>query len=645
MHERPSAPPVSTFVTSLIIIATVVNLGGVPVLSASREIRKAGWLLVSVIQPNGAGLRAVVIVEGPRSSAGQSGSDGRYVVQLPPGQYAVTAQNQDVSQSRAGVRILAGATTRVTIVLPVKGRDGVPSADAHDRSQPGQRRSGARDAGPATNPSSPTGSVPATPVPSSNRAAGVSGVSGGNAGAARVAPGQTPGAESPSNSSPSPAPAVSPQPTAISTSGPTPNATPAPTSRPTPILTPQPTQTSTLQPTPAPTPQPTSASTPQPTVAATQAPVLAPRPTAAPLPSNGGNNALLYVFDWVAQYPNSDVARFQGATLQFGSPPDRVARLKALNSSITVLYYRLAWATWSWEENWSVINAHEDWFLHDTQGRRIQNGNPRDAWYLMDLSSPEYRMYIVNYIANVVRTRGFDGVFIDGPLPSLRRLSLTSRPAESVLAAWQPWYVLPFLRQLKQALGSRPLVTNSTPSFRSSAPDADDTDFLDHVDGTMIEGFAHAPWDSVDLIPDLGAWAWQQAMMQRNIERGKRVYVLSGAQGGTAAEQHRWQVFTYSSFLLRTDARNSWFLWRRPGHAFTAAAHWFPELDLDLGPPAQPPYLAQGVWQRDFSNGKVLVNVSGTTRTVDLLWQYRLPDGRRANRVTVAPWTAAILLE
>ncbi len=371
-------------------------------------------------------------------------------------------------------------------------------------------------------------------------------------------------------------------------------------------------------------------------------PTQRPPSVSSPPSGSGVKNALLYVVDWAAQYPNSDVAKFHGATLQFGSPPDRVARLKALNPSITVLYYRLAWATWSWEENWSTINAHEDWFLRDIQGRRVRNANPRDAWYIMDLSNPEYRAYIINYIATVVETRRFDGVFIDGPVPSLRRLGLVSRPPETVLAAWQSSYVLPFLRQLKQALGNKPLATNSTPSFRGSAPDADDTDFLDHVDGTMIEGFAHAPWNSVDIVPD-GAWAWQQAMTQRNLDRGKRVYVLSGARGGTPVEQHRWQVFSYASFLLRTDGRNGWFLWRRPGHAFTAAAHWFPELDLDLGPPAQPTADSSGVWQRDFLNGKVLVNASGNTRTIDLQWQFRLPDGRAANRLTLAPWTAAIV--
>lgn len=611
MHDRTTtAHLVCALLTPLILIATLAVPLVAPRVLASGEVRKTGSLFVNVVQPTGAGLPAIVVAKGLQSLAGQTGPSGHYTVHLAPGKYTVTAQSQGVVRSKAGVQIVAGRTTRITIELPVSARDGLPSAGAQDRGQPGRPASGNGGAASVGSPSQPTGATPATP--GSNRTPGSSGAPG--------VPGQGPAGGPPSKALPSPAPAASPQPTVTPTVGPTPQSTPAPT------------------------PRPTSAPTPQPTPASTPPPVLAPAPPLAPLPGGGTTNAFRYVMDYDVRYPDSEVAKFHGATLQFGSSPDRVARLKALNPNITVLYYRLAWAVWSWEENWSVINAHESWFLHDPQGRRIRNARPDDAWYVMDLSNPEYRRYIINYIANVVQARRFDGVFIDGPQPSLRPLGLTSRPAESVLAAWQSWHVLPFLRELKQALRSKVVVTNSTLSFQSSAPDADDTDFLDHVDGTMIEGFGHAPWDSVEIVP-AGAWAWQQAMMQRNLERGKRVYVLPGARGGTPVERHRWQVFSYASFLLRTDNRNGWFHWRFPGSTPTAAAHVFPELDLDLGPPLQPAYVAHGVWQRDFSNGKALVNASGTTRTIDLLWQYRLPDGRIVRRLTLAPWTAAIVLE
>lgn len=357
---------------------------------------------------------------------------------------------------------------------------------------------------------------------------------------------------------------------------------------------------------------------------------------------SSSRSRLLYISDYVVKYPDTDVAKFDGATLQISSPRERVARLKGLNPNITVLYYRLAWAVWSWEENWSAINGRESWFLHDRQGRRIQNAKPRDAWYVMDLSNPEYRTYIISYIVNVVQTRGFAGVFIDGPQPSLRRMGLTSRPAESVLDRWQSEYVLPLLRQLKQTLRGKLVVTNSTPSYRGSLPDAEDTVFLDHVDGTMIEGFAHAPWDSADILPDPGAWAWQQAMMQRNLDRGKRVYVLPGVKGGTPAEKHRWRVFSYASFLLRTDGHNAWFQWNYMGPTYTAADHLFPELELDLGAPLSEPSLAQGVWQRDFSRGKVLVNASDSAQKIDVA----LPQGGwRVDRIELGPWTATIVTQ
>jgi hypothetical protein len=209
-----------------------------------------------------------------------------------------------------------------------------------------------------------------------------------------------------------------------------------------------------------------------------------------------------------------------------------------------------------------------------------------------------------------------------------------------------------FLRELKAALGSKRLITNSTRKnhdyFTRSGwaypdPDWDDDRFLQGVDGTMIEGFAHAPWEDASRIQGERQWALQQAKFQRNIDAGKAVYVLSGVKGGSAAERRQWAVFSYGSFLLRTDGRRSWFLWN---YGDAARAHWFAELETDLGAPDGEPYLdASGVWNRDFARGKVLVNASSHRRGIGLSRRYRSHDGAAVTGAMLQPWAAMIVSE
>ncbi len=370
------------------------------------------------------------------------------------------------------------------------------------------------------------------------------------------------------------------------------------------------------------------------------------------IPTRLNSNRLLYVLDYNRRMPDTDVAQFDGVILQHTSTAERIAILKRVNPNIVVLYYRAAWGTWSWEENWPAINAHEDWFAHgaDRVTRLSKAADANHRFYVMDLGSAEYRAYIINYITSMVNTRGFDGAFLDGPVPTLKDVWTTPAPTVEFHTAWHKNTVT-FLRELKAALRSKLLITNSTkkgPDYLTRAgwpyPDTDwdDDDYLAAVDGTMIEGFAHAPWDAYTSIQGSALWNRQQTKFQRNIDAGKAVYVLPGTKGGMAADQRRWALFSYGAFLVRTDGRQSWFLWN---YGDTAASHLFPELDVDLGIAVRESYFDGGVWKRDFTKGRVLVNAGESPRTADLGRPFRTVEGMSVTRVTLQPWTAMLLLE
>ncbi len=335
-----------------------------------------------------------------------------------------------------------------------------------------------------------------------------------------------------------------------------------------------------------------------------------------------------------------DLVIFQAYTPDRSSPA-RIRAMKALNPNLKVLLYYLSYGTWSWQPDWPFVTQHENWFIHDAQGQRINATSPdAGGWWLMDIRNPGWRAYVINRTMGIINTYGFDGLFEDGPPSGLRNgWPVWSSPIPQNIA--DTWHadILVFLSETKQALGSKLYITNTTPwNPGSGGPDFDDTDFLNYVDGTMNEGFAHPLWMPGEARLDKVSWDWQQQHYQRNLNRGKIHLMISGIKSGSTADVvTRWQIFTFASYLLKADGMSAYFQWGYQGY--------FPELDTELGAPLGPAYLRDGVYQRDFTSAKVFVNASDRGYTVNLPEPIRTLQGKTVAQMTFQPWTAAILLK
>jgi len=316
--------------------------------------------------------------------------------------------------------------------------------------------------------------------------------------------------------------------------------------------------------------------------------------------------------------------------------PQRIQKLRAANPNIKVLLYVFPQISWGWEDGF-----REDWAVHGADGRRVKNPGDPNNQLLMNINNSAYRQFIIRRIVTTVNRYGFDGAFNDGIWPTVNLgqgdVGWSPMPPREVIDNWHAWS-LQLLRELKQALGSRLLITNSTPVTDDGDPKNRDDDFLAVVDGTMIEGYLHAPWDP-PTTDNRDWWAWQQSMVKRNSDAGKYFIGISGTNDPvTKAQTRRWQLFTFGSYLLRADGKRAYYQWQ--------FRDYFPELDAPIGTPLGDAHSSGGVWQRDFTNGKVVVNVSETSRTVDLSGTFRSSDGSaRVSRVTLGPSTAAILFK
>jgi len=207
--------------------------------------------------------------------------------------------------------------------------------------------------------------------------------------------------------------------------------------------------------------------------------------------------------------------------------------------------------------------------------------------------------------------------------------------------------MLNYLKELREALGSKWIITNSTQTFDTGLPGADDADYLQYVDGTEIEGFGHAPWYGATVTPS--DWGWQQRMVQRNIAAGKIMHALGGVdlQQASPAQVHQWQLFTYGSALLWADGVHVYYQWAPWGTS--AAGIIFPEMTVPIGTPLRAAYSSGGVTQRDFSGGKVVVNPTDGSATVNLPAGLHTLDGlvntQADQPVRVGPWSALILFK
>ncbi len=365
-------------------------------------------------------------------------------------------------------------------------------------------------------------------------------------------------------------------------------------------------------------------------------------------PAAGDRTQLSLVTNYEGGYPDDYLTRFDLVIFQnwpVDRDPERVRRLKRPRPDLKVLFYRLPHGTWDWQENWQEINRQEAWFVHTdwpgTSGRRVRNADPNDAFYLMDFTNPDFRRYQINYILTYINRYGFDGWFGDGPPSTIRYQSFNPAPPQAYRDAWNS-FVRQFLQEMRQALGPKLAITNSTPKVfdyinpGNPDPNWDDSAFLQYVDGTMIEGFAHAGWEPPTAIQGFVQWNWQQTKFKRNLEAGKYILVISGTAGTNQQQIERWRLFSFASYLLQADGTRAYYAWMG----------WltFPEQRLPIGTPLRDAYVSNSVYQRDFTGGKVLVNPSDNTRTITLPQRYRTLKGQAVTQVTLPPWTGTILL-
>lgn len=198
-----------------------------------------------------------------------------------------------------------------------------------------------------------------------------------------------------------------------------------------------------------------------------------------------------------------------------------VEYMKNINPTLKVFAYHAFTNLQEYTYEYLECNQHENWFVHDAYGNRIKDRQFNG--YLMDISNAEYIKHWIQYTKEHT-TSLYDGVMIDavwGAVNDGMAVSFTSTPTDDFINNWA-FNTVTALTSIKQGIGKNCII-NSDRGWRWNMTQ---TDFLDCVDGQLVEGFYHASWENSSIpryIPTMTSF------VETCRNKNKIVFVVSGS--------------------------------------------------------------------------------------------------------------------
>jgi NPCBM/NEW2 domain len=297
--------------------------------------------------------------------------------------------------------------------------------------------------------------------------------------------------------------------------------------------------------------------------------------------------------------------------------------------------------------SWAAT-AHPEWILKDQYGHWLyipwacQNGTCPQ--YAGDVANPAFRAYIISDIQAMVSRGNYAGLFIDDSNMEFRVSDGWQNELPPVdtntgqLMTWAGWrsYIATFEEQIRAAFPNQTLMENVIwyASGGSGVPGQDP--------------YIQRQFRTANII---------------NLERG--VASDPGFTGGTGF----WSVYSFFNFIDTVHAAGagvnlgeyqldpaeqeyglaSWFLISNGldslGDNTATPANWFSGYSLDLGSALGPRTYSNGVFQRNFTGGMVLLAEPGLGgQTISLPGAFQRLDGSWVSSVYLQGGQAAILI-
>lgn len=321
---------------------------------------------------------------------------------------------------------------------------------------------------------------------------------------------------------------------------------------------------------------------------------------------------------------------------------DHVAAMKAANPSLTLLAYMNG--TFAQKSQGTAYS--EGWYLRDAGGAKVRSNGYGN--YLMNPSSPGWIQDRVQTCKNLIKNSGYDGCMLDmlgiAPLWPGYATGLPINPATGAVWTKAEWLAATnkLARAVKDAVGPNKVYGNGLGSgqryFGSGA-----RTLMDGIDGGIAEMFVRTATQGVTSYRNEAAWKKDVDMLVDAEARGRRLLAYSKLWvSATTAQRNAWHTYAYASFLLGTNGSSYFAFSGKRGEDPTLG---YPLWDTSIGRPQGSYEKTDGIYWRTFTGGKVLVNPSGETRSIDLGGTYKTPEGSTVTSVRLNPHTAVLLLK
>jgi hypothetical protein len=284
------------------------------------------------------------------------------------------------------------------------------------------------------------------------------------------------------------------------------------------------------------------------------------------------------------------------------------------------------------------------WYLRDAAGEKVRSldwGN-----YLMDPRNAGWIADRVDRCRRLIQESGFDGCLVDmlGTAP-IHDGYVTAAPIDPQTGdPWTPDAWLAATADLgaavRQGNPSASVVGNGLGNgVRFFDREAPSEQILTGIDGGIAEAWLRTAREPVDRYPDVQAWRRSVDMLQAS---DKTVFVeVKVWTRATEPRTTAWRLFALASFLLGNGG-TSYFAFSG-ARAGNGVAPDVLTVGSRLGAPIGSYEESGGLYQRSFTNGKVVVNPSGQMSTIDLGADYRDDGGTVVRSLTLGPHSAAIL--
>lgn len=322
-----------------------------------------------------------------------------------------------------------------------------------------------------------------------------------------------------------------------------------------------------------------------------------------------------------------------------GKFTEHISAMKTANPSLQIAVYQNA--------TFGGSSFTEDMYAHDRYGARI-HAIKWPTTFLMQLDSPKWTNFVTTNCRDLITKSRYDTCYLDvlgnGPLISVY---LNAKPVTKTGTEWTPlqWigWTTALAGKVGSGLGKTTYGNGLGAGYRYFSPTLYSRPLVSTSGQVAAESFVRDAHDSATKYRNETMWKQDVDMLVDAEAQGKGALTITKVwTTATTAQINSLHEYALGTFLLGSGGKSRFCFLREKGNNASAMDH--PYNRVDPGNPIAAYRFADGIYQRDFTRGRVLVNPKITAVTVPLARTYTTLSGQTVSgSITVAPRTARIL--